>query len=213
MKREIISGLEKRLSQLISMAEKEKIKGEVKETETVKIRLSVDEKKGLSTVLIQVVEFFKSLGGEQEQELLSKLETFISYGLSTVFGASYQFITELGVEGKDLKVEFYIRTNDLQSDVVGAKGGGVAEVVSILLQLFFVIAMKDVLSPFLLLDTAMVHLSERYHENMSSLLKELAKKLDIQVVLLAHVGDYGAYADKLYHFVQRDGKTIVEVMK
>jgi hypothetical protein len=213
VREQILADLEKRLGQLISVAEREKMRKEVKETEKTKLLLSVDEKKSLSTVLLQVAEFFKTLGGEQEQELLNKLEMFVSYGLSTVFGASYQFVTQLGVEGKDLKVDFFIRTNDLQSDVAGAKGGGVAEVVSILLQLFFVIAMRGVLCPFLLLDTAMVHLSEKYHANMSTLLKELAEKLKIQVVLLAHSGEYGESADRLYRFTQRDGKTIAEVVK
>lgn len=213
MREEILVDLEKRLAQVVSVAEREKMRKEVKETEKVKLLLSVDEKKQLSTTLLQVAEFFKSLGGEQEQELLDKLEVFVSYGLSTVFGASYQFITELGVEGKNLEVDFFIRTDDLQSDVTNAKGGGVAEVVSILLQLFFVIAMRGVLCPFLLLDTAMVHLSEKYHGNMSALLKEVCEQLDIQVVLLAHSGEYGEFADSLYKFTQEDGKTIVEKVK
>ena len=69
MRKEILVNLEKRLAQVVSMAEREKMRKEVKETEKVKLLLSVDKKKQLSTTLLQVAEFFKSLGGEQEQEL------------------------------------------------------------------------------------------------------------------------------------------------
>lgn len=202
-----------RLDRLISVVEKEKVRLEIKETEKTNLRLAIKDKKDINVVLVQVTELFKSLGGEQQSELLEKLEKFVSFGLYSVFGQEYNFVTLVGAEGKDLKVDFFIQMRGMNMDVTEAKGGGVAQVVSMLLQLFFVVVLKGTLAPFLLLDTAMVHLSEKYHQNMSALLKELCERMDIQVVLLAHAGDFGAYADALYEFKQRDGKTIAERLK
>lgn len=202
-----------RLKALDDFIRTESIKQDVWETEKNTLLFNVKDKQKLSTVLLSVTELFKQLGGESEEQVLRKIQDFVSYGLSLVFGVNYSFVAELGTEGKDLKVETYVVTKELQSDVINAKGGGVAEVVSILLQLFFVFVSKGVLSQFIILDASLIHLSEKYWKNMSRLLQKISNKLNLQVLLLAHVGDYGEYADTLYEFSQKDGQTQVRKVK
>lgn len=202
-----------RLNTLADFVQTESIKQDVWETEKNTLLFSVKDKQKFSTVLLSITELFKQLGGESEEQVLRKIQDFVSYGLSLVFGADYSFIANLGFEGKDLKVETYVVTKELQSDVVNAKGGGVAEVVSILLQLFFVFVSKGTLSQFIILDASLIHLSEKYWKNMSRLLQEISNKLNLQVLLLAHAGDYGEYADTLYEFSQKDGQTQVRRVK
>ena len=201
-----LNELKARADGFLSTIRAEQIKKKAWEVERRKLLLDIDDKRDFTGILLQVVELYKELGGENEQQILERVQDFVSYGLSAVFGENYQFITKIRTEGKELKVDFGIRTDGLQTSVVGAKGGGVAEVVSILLQLFFVLVDKS-LSRFVVLDAALIHLSEKYWKNMSQLLAEICAKSDIQVLLLAHAGDYGAYADVLYEFTQREGKT------
>lgn len=202
-----------RLEALADFVQTESIKQDVWDTEKNTLLFKVKDKRAFSTTLLSVAELFKQLGGESEEQVLRKIQAFVSYGLSLVFGADYSFIAELSTEGKDLKVETYVKTNDLQSDVVNAKGGGVAEVVSILLQLFFVFVSKGTLSQFIVLDASLIHLSEKYWKNMSRLLQEISNKLNLQVLLLAHAGDYGEYADVLYEFSQKGGQTQIRKVK
>jgi len=202
-----------RLNALADFVQTESIKQDVWETEKNTLSFNVKDKREFSTVLLSITELFKQLGGESEKQVLQKIQDFVSYGLSLVFGVDYSFVAKLGLEGKDLKVETFVLTKELQSDVVNAKGGGVAEVVSILLQLFFVFASKGTLSQFIVLDASLIHLSERYWKNMSRLLQEISNKLNLQVILLAHAGDYGKCADVLYEFSQEDGQTRVRRVK
>lgn len=201
-----------RIQALKKKVETERIKQRSWEVERRRLLLSVEDKRELSTILLQVVEVYKQLGGDSEEQILSNIQTFVSYGLSAVFGEDYSFVTLLSKEGKDLKVDFQVHTMGIQSKVIGARGGGVAEVVSILMQIFFVLMNKD-LSRFIVLDAALLHLSPKYWRNMSQLLSELCHKSDIQILLMAHAGDYGVYADSLYKFTQREGKTISEKIK
>jgi len=205
--------LDKRLSTLEAVIHRENIRTEITEQEKIRLEISADDKKESNEILLKVVELFKNLGGDHEATILSKLEKFVSYGLSSVFGERNLFKTLLSTEGKDLKVDFYVDVEGIPCSVTDAKGGGVAEVVSLLLQLFFVVAAGDKTSPILILDTAMVHLSEHYHRNMSALMRELAHKLKLQVILMAHSGEYGEFADTLYHFSQVDGKTKAKRIK
>lgn len=208
-----ITSLDKRLQAIEELVKKESLRLEIHEGEVTRLRLNIDDRNEANEVLLKVVELFKSLGSGREQELLSRLEEFVSLGLSAVFGEKNIFKTALSSDGKDLKVDFFVDVEGIACDVTNAKGGGVAEVVSMLLQLFFVVAVRNKVAPVLILDTAMVHLSDQYHRNMSSLLKRLTNALDIQIILMAHSGEFGESADVLYEFSQEAGKTQARRLK
>jgi len=207
-----LNDLKARVDIILSTIQTEQIKKKTWEVERRKLLLGVENRRELTGILLQVVELYKELGGDNEQQILERVQDFVSYGLSAVFGDNYQFLTKMRTEGRELKVDFGIETDGLQTSVVGAKGGGVAEVVSILLQLFFILVDKG-LSRFIVLDAALIHLSEKYWRNMSQLLSEICGKSDIQILLMAHAGDYGAYADVQYEFTQREGQTRVRRIK
>lgn len=207
-----LNDLKARVDKILSTVQTEQIKKKTWEVERRKLLLGVENRRELTGILLQVVELYKELGGDNEQQILERVQDFVSYGLSAVFGDNYKFLTKMRTEGKELKVDFGVVTNGLQTGVVGAKGGGLAEVVSILMQLFFILVDKG-LSRFVVLDAALIHLSEKYWRNMSQLLSEICGKSDIQILLMAHAGDYGAYADIQYEFTQREGQTKVRRIK
>lgn len=208
---EELEELEHRLNSICSIITRQQTEKEVNESMMVKLDLSMSEKRESNEVLLKVVELFKSLGGSHEEGLLKKLQTFVNYGLNVVFGGHGKFVPAMSMDGKDVRVDFYIEVDGTLCGVADAKGGGVAEVVSILLQLFFMVAMKGKgLGNIMIMDTALVHLSDQYHEKMSALLKELSEKLDLQIILMIHSMAFGRYADKLYLLEQEDGKTTVQ---
>jgi hypothetical protein len=200
--------LKERINHLEELVKREAIKKDVYQTGKLQLELSKKDKEGMTDTLLQVMELFKKLGGTREEELLRKLETFINYGLALVFQDKEQFIASIDSSGKDIRVDFFIKTGEAVCDVTEAKGGGVAEVVSILLQIFFVAVMRGTLAPILIMDTGLVHLSDHYHKAMSMLLRDLCHNLGMQVILLTHAGDYGESADVLYQFTQEEGKTL-----
>lgn len=199
-----------RLERLDELAKAEKLKGEFKEKERFKLELRKTDTEKDTQILLQVRELYKSLGGLTEEKLMESLSMFVTYGLQSVFSEEYRLVPEMSMEGTQPRLDFKIATGDLISSVTEAKGGGVAEVVSILLQIFFTRALAEKVAPFLLLDTAMIHLSTRYKMRVSHLLKELCEKLDMQILLIVNTNEYGEYADRVYKFSQEGGKTVVE---
>lgn len=202
--------IDERLENLERLVLREKTKKEVSGEERLKLQLSKEEKTRDSTVLLQVVELFKSLGGETQETLLASLKKFVTFGLQSVFGSLYSFNPVMVTEGKDVKVDFYVKTDEVEGKVTDAKGGGVAELVSILIQIYFMRVLKDEFRQVMILDTPMIHISKRYHGKVSALLKQLSEKLGMQIVLLTNTESFAEYADKAYQFTQVDGKTKVE---
>jgi predicted ATPase len=202
-----------RLANALDYVRREKTRVEVKEAEITTLSIKSGEKTEENVILAKVGDLFKQLGGANEEELLRKIEQFVTYGLQRVFGEEFRFVVLMEQTGKDVKVEFKLRRGESLIDIVDACGGGIAEVVGLLLQLFFVLMTKDRFAPMLFLDTALVHLSDDYIDKMSLLLRSICYDLGVQVVLCTHSKNFGNSADKLYTFSQIDGKTQVEVVK
>jgi len=201
------------LDGILDFIKAEKVKVAYREDQKTKLALSIEDKRRGSTTLLQVVELFKKLGGENETELLSRLDKFISFGLSFVFEEDLSFVSHLNIEGKDVKLEFLVKKKDHLVAVENAYGGGLLEVVSILMQVFFIIMGRGVFAPFLLLDTALVNLSDAYVMKMSSLLRDICYGTKIQIILTSHTSQFSSAADMCYVFSQEDGKTIAERKK
>jgi len=213
MYKEKLNDLKVSLDSLIRIVERVQVEREVKEKEIIHLQMQRDTKKQLKEIYVQVAELFKQLGGQQQETLIKEISRFVNFGLRNVFGNEYTFIADIRVDTSNVTVDFRIKTADVESPLIDAKGGGVVEVVSILLQIFFLIVLKSTLTPVLILDTALIHLSDEYHSKMSRLLSQLCQKFDIQIILFTHSGEYGDCADKLYRFYQIDGRTQVEVSK
>lgn len=205
---------EDRLLKLEDFVSREKHRQEYRKEQIVKLELAVVDKKKDSDILLKVAELFKSLGGESEIDLLKKLDQFVSGGLSFIFGESYTFKSFLNVSGKDVRLDFTVNKDgkDL-STVEDSCGGGVVDVVGLLLRLFFIVSMKDSVMPFLILDTALIQLSDEFVPRMSKLLKDVCDGLGIQLVLITHTNLFGEFADALYEFSQEHGKTISKRLK
>lgn len=208
-----MSNLSERLHRLEQVVRDERAKADVVETQLTRLELDKTDKTLYTSTLLKVTELFKVIGGETQESLMKKVSTFVTFGLQAVFGADYKFIIHTSLEGKDVKLDFRIETGELDTGVSEAKGGGVVEVVSLLLQLFFVVALGEEYAPFVFLDTAFVHISLRYRPRISALMKELAEKLNLQIVIIVNDNNYGDYADRVYHFTQENGKTLVEEEK
>ena len=205
---------EERLLSIKSIVLKEKTRQEFREEQRTKLLLDVETKRSDSEILLKVVELFKILGGETESELLTKLDKFVSFGLSFIFGEEYSFVSVLNVAGKDVRLDFKVKKGSGELlDITKACGGGIAEVVSLLLRLFFIIMDKDENAPFLMLDTALINLSDIYASRMSLLLKDICYGLGIQIILLTHTFQFAEFADHNYELLQENGRTISRRIK
>lgn len=116
-----LNDLKARVDEILSTVRTEQIKKKTWEVERRKLLLGVENRRELTGILLQVVELYKELGGDNEQQILERVQDFVSYGLSAVFGDNYKFLTKMRTEGKELKVDFGVVTNGLQTGVVGAK--------------------------------------------------------------------------------------------
>lgn len=163
------------------------------------------------------IEVLSKIGEERQNTVQTQIESLVTQGLQTVFGSELSFHIIQSQRGKMATVEFIVRSTlddgrEIDTDVMAARGGGLAAVIGFLLRLVVIL-----LSPergvrrILFLDETFAHLSKEYVPLMADFLRELVDKTDIQLLLVTHQDEFIDSADKCYRFsLGADGWTEVE---
>ena len=176
--------------------------------------VEINKSKHLEVVHQKVQKFFHSLGTEEQAKLQQWLERVISYGLQSVFNIEFFFvITGPTVKANDITLGFrvveVIDGVKHERDPYNDMGGGMADVLSFLLQFLLVFLLKDRIVPILILDESFKHLAADYTENMAAFLSELVERTGIQVFMVTHQPTYSGVADVVYKFEKRGEQTKV----
>lgn len=153
--------------------------------------------------------------GEQRQDAAQKaIETLVTQGLHTIFGDELSFHLVPGVRAKTPVVDFVVRSRledgtTVDTDVLHARGGGLAAVVGFLLRLVILLLSKQRQETVLLLDETFAHVSAEYLPRLIDFLKDLVTRTGVQIVLVTHDESFLDAADTVYRFELVNGITRV----
>jgi len=131
-------------------------------------------------VILQSLE--KKWRGAFEQALA----TVVSEGLSAVFGRPITIGIESDLKRGVASVNITMTDGDVTTSILGAEGGSVVNVVSFLLRVLLTISVRPPLRRLLILDEPFSHVSAEYRPALCQLLREMAQRLEIQIVLVSH---------------------------
>ncbi len=164
----------------------------------------------------RVSAVLSSIGEERQTTAQARVEDLVTHGLQTVFGSELSFHIVQTRRGKAVTAEFLVRTTladgkVIDTDVMSARGGGLAAVVGFLLRLVVLLLSKQRQETVLILDEPFTHLSKEYVPLMAEFLRELADKTGIQILLVSHQDELTEVADKRYRFaLDNQGWTTVQ---
>ena len=165
-------------------------------------------------LLRQVSALFRSMSEERQNILRKRIEKLISLGLKAVFEEVFEFRINMATKADQVTVRMSVMdSSGLETDILGARGGGLAAVIGVLLQLVMLTFLGNRAAKVLFLDESFAHLSDEYVQRMAILLKMLSDKLDVQVILVTHQSEFLEYADKAYKFTAPKGITKAEELK
>lgn len=160
----------------------------------------------------KAIQLLTSIGEERQETAQRQIETLVTRGLQTIFGNTYSFHLVQSVKNKRPEVELIIRSTlsrgrIIDTPIMGARGGGVTEVVGVLLRIVILLLDKKDKDIPLILDEPLSHLSVDHLAPMAEFLRELVNYTGIQIIMVTHQREFGVYADKVYEFTLADGVT------
>lgn len=154
--------------------------------------------------------------GEQRQDAAQRsIEQLVTQGLRTIFGDELSFRLVPGVRAKSPVVDLVVqsRLDDgtvVETDVLDARGGGLAAVVGFLLRLVILLLSKHRQDTVIFLDETFAHVSAEYLPRLIEFLKELVTKTGVQIILVTHEPAFTEAATTGYFFELRGGVTQVK---
>lgn len=142
---------------------------------------------------------------ELEQEVLKrKVEGLVSRGLQTIFGSSYSFKIAMRMLRNQAAMDFTIVSGDTERDPMESHGGGLVNVIAMVLRLT-IVALTPGLSRTVVLDEPFAQLSAGYLDGMGRFIRELVDATDIQLIIVSHEAEIAEVADQAYRLYREDG--------
>ena len=176
----------------------------------------VAAQKALAETYEMTAALFTSYSEAEHDELRQRIESLVTFGLQCVFGDELSFRVKPGTKAGQAILEFavvsMIEGEEVETDVMEARGGGLAAIIGFVLRVVVLSLGPDTSRRFLLLDETFGMVSAEYQEPLSSLLRQLVDQTGLQILLVTHAPKVGLEADLVYRFDHDGSRTVLQKM-
>lgn len=175
-----------------------------------KLEKEISHLRKVDLLLKQASEYARSQFKEQ-------LEYLITSSLQSVFQKELSFHIELfeshNSPGASFLIEEEVGDERVYYDPLESRGGGLVDMISIILRIAFLYFLEPKIEGPLLLDEPAKHLSDEYVHDFANFLKSLTTDLDLQILLVTHNDHFSFMADKIYKTDFKNHKTTLEELE
>lgn len=120
-------------------------------------------------------------------DVVTKFEELITSGVKEVFEKDYRISIEFSNPGNSYHAEFYVYLPDGKKvNLVAGEGGGLRDFISVLQRILYIILEPTKPSRVIFLDECLKALDSTRAVTAFRFLSELAKELDVQVIMITH---------------------------
>lgn len=162
--------------------------------------------------LIEQSQAFLQRVAQQTQEHLKfQVEDIVNLALETCFPGEYIFQIMFNISrGKtDAELVFLDQKTGRQVDPMNASGGGVVDLTCFALRIACY-ALERGIDNVIVLDEPFRFLSRDLQERAGEILRTLSKKMNLQIILVSHIGEIINVADKVFE-VKKDDKGVSHI--
>lgn len=145
----------------------------------------------------------------EQQQLKARVESLVSAGLQTIFGEAYTFQIDVRMLRNQAAMEFTIVRDRVERDPMDSHGGGLVNVIALVLRLT-IVALTPGLGRTVVLDEPFAQLSQGFLEGMGEFLRNLVDATDIQLIIVSHEPEIAEVADQAYRLYRSEGELKVE---
>jgi chromosome segregation ATPase len=157
--------------------------------------------------LLKVEELFRALMDQLVVKQVRALEAIVTDGLQTIFfDQDLHFESDIETKYNKVAIDFQIREGAADDPLMvrgrplDSFGGGTSSVAALILRVLTVLKLKRL--PFLILDEALLAVSDEYIAPTGKFLKALAQTMNLHFLLITHKSAYCDHSDRAYQGYQ-----------
>lgn len=138
------------------------------------------------------------------------VEDIVTKGLQAIFyDRTYRCVINLVEEKRTATADFILEEfidGEWKARDFSDVGGGIVDVVSVLLRITGLVLRRPQQQKILWLDEPFKHVWVNYQARISSFLAKICKELDIQIILTTHCMEVTSHADEVWEAVKQDNE-------
>lgn len=134
---------------------------------------------------------------QTQEELEYYLSNIVSLALNSVFDDPYEFKIDFIIKRGTTEAEIYFMRDGEKYKPMDTSGFGPIDVASFALRLA-VLQLNKKHRRTIILDEPFRFISKNYLPKVADMIKELSKKLKIQIIIVTHIKELESCADKLF---------------
>lgn len=161
----------------------------------------------------EALGFLTDLADGRRGAMKGKIETVVSEALKLIYGNSYRVELSYAVKNNRSNLEIEMvrdtKAGEVRRDMDGF-GGGVADTISVPLRLMVLVGSRKT-DKVCILDECWKHINPERIELVGKFLQALTEQLGMQIIFVTHHHPLQAFADRVYHTSEKDGKSEVGV--
>lgn len=139
------------------------------------------------------------------------VEGLVTRAMHAIFSdRDYKFVLKQDVKRGANAVTFAIADNGMELDLADELGGGISDVVALILRIAFLSLYRPKLAPLLVLDEPLKHLASNYQPAAGRFLKQVCSELGVTMLITTHSKELSREADQLFRAKNFDGVCVIE---
>lgn len=143
--------------------------------------------------LLTAVQYFT------RDRIKNQFESLISWGLQYIYQKDYKFVLLFGQRGNLQELKFCVKDPDNQEeiDILDSRGGGIANVISLMLRLVLIEINK--INGFIIFDESFANVNGEQNINRLNLfMEEVSKKFKRQII---HITNFACFTENNYNII------------
>lgn len=151
----------------------------------------------------------KAVALQTQQELQHHISAITTMALDTVFPDPYEFVVDFVEKAGKTEAEAFFLKDGERIDPMTGSGGGAIDVAafSLRVSMWRLAPTRNVI----VLDEPFRFLSRDLQPRAAEMMKEISKKMKLQIIMVTHNEDLLEAADKIFIVDQKRGKSFVKV--
>ena len=173
------------------------------------LALEIEELQRDKVEIEEMLAISRRAAGIVQDAMCVKLSRIVTRVIKTIFDENIEFVIQF-VERRGVhEADMFIRDKEgHEYDILDSRGGGLADVISLALQMSFI--MLSNVDRYLILDEPSRHLSAEAQEKFGEVLKLLCKEFNFTMLFVTHSKAFTEIADKVFTITLEEGRSYVK---
>ena len=150
---------------------------------------------------------------QAKEQVRNRVERVVAGALTAVLEREYGARVEFSERAGRPQAKLLVIRNGSETDPLEGSGGGVVDIVSAVLRAAYVMHTQPALRRLLVLDEPFRHVARAHSSGVGYLLRELAEKGGLTVLIVTHSEAVAEEAHQVYRAEMNDGVTSVFPME